>query len=391
MVTDFNLSRIPKTYFGAGKIRLLPGLLSKAGKNILLISGGRSFVSSPQFKILKGEIEKLGLEYKHYRLSDEPSPFLIDGIVNENRGKKFGIVIAIGGGSVLDAGKSISAMLTQETSIMEYLEDVGTGKIYNGEKLPFIAIPTTSGTGSECTKNAVLSISGPNGFKKSLRHENLIPDIAIIDPKLTLSCPQNITAACAMDAFTQLLESFVSLRASEFTDSLALEGLRHISISLLKSYDEPDNLNARSSMSYAAYLSGITLANAGLGIIHGFASSIGGKVAAPHGVVCGTLMGSATRVNIRELQKKGRKNESLNKYARVGQLFTNIKRKDSIYYSNLLADTVDNWIEKLNIPKLGAYGLNQGDIVALVRATGRKENPVELDESLLTEIISQRI
>jgi alcohol dehydrogenase class IV len=391
MVTDYNLSNIPRTFFGVGKIRLLPGMVKSLGSNLVLVTGARSFVSSPEFRKLTKAFEDEAITFRHYRFSQEPSPFLIDGIVNENRGKGAEVVVAIGGGSVIDAGKAISAMLLHESSVMDYVENVGTGKVHDGRKIPFIAVPTTAGTGSECTKNAVLSFRGKGGFKNSLRHDNFIPNIALVDPALSLSCSADITAACGMDAFTQLLESYVSLRANEFTDNLALNGMQHISNSLFKAWEEPSNLDARSSMAYAAWLSGITLANAGLGLVHGFASSIGSKFDIPHGIICGNLLGEVTRANISELRKKSKTGETLKKYTRAGQLFTRKTGKEDLYYIRTLSNKILELTEKLNIPSLRVYGVSAGDISAIVKSTEQKENPVKLSDSVLNDIISRRI
>ena len=175
----------------------------------------------------------------------------------------------------MDAGKAISAMLTQEGSVKDYLEGVGH-KHPSGNKVPFFAVPTTSGTGSEATKNAVLSEIGPNGYKKSLRHDHFVPDLAIVDPDLTLSCPPGLTAYSGMDAFTQLLEAYVSTKAHPFTDALCEKALELLSGSLLQAYQDGENIEAREAMSYAAWTSGIVLAQVGLGVVHGFASAVGG-------------------------------------------------------------------------------------------------------------------
>ena len=219
--------------------------------------------------------ESFGIKYHHVVVSGEPSPELIDTTVEKYRNEAVDAIVAIGGGSVLDAGKAISAMLHRTESIKEFLEGVGTIE-HPGTKLPFIALPTTSGTGSEATKNAVISHVGKSGYKKSLRHDNFVPDIAIVDPRFTLSCPQNITAASGMDCFTQLIESYLSDKANEYTDALAWEGLKEIKSSLVQSYMHGNDIQARTGMAFASLTSGICLANAGLGVVHGFASSIGG-------------------------------------------------------------------------------------------------------------------
>src|SRR5690606_22395692 len=208
------------------------------------------------------------IEFRQYSVATEPTPSIVDAAVNEFGDFSPEVVVAIGGGSVLDAGKAISAMLPLKAGVREYLEGVGS-RTHPGDKVPFIAVPTTSGTGSEATKNAVLSEVGERGFKRSLRHDRFVSDVAIVDPVLAVTCPKTVTATSGMDAFTQLLESYLSTAANPITDALALEGLRHVSRSLPLAVHDPGNLSARCGMALASYLSGITLANAGLGLVHG--------------------------------------------------------------------------------------------------------------------------
>ena len=242
------------------------------------------------------------IEYKLISIPGEPSPEDIDNAVKSLDNEGIDLVVGIGGGSVLDAGKAISAMMHKPESVVRFLEGVGDME-HPGTKLPYIAIPTTSGTGSEATKNAVISKIGINGFKKSLRHDNLVPEIALIDPELTLNCPPEITAASGMDCFTQLTEAYLSDKSNEYTDALAMEGLKAIKLSLKRCCADGQDIEARTGMSFAALTSGICLANAGLGVVHGFASSVGGMYNIPHGLVCGTLMAKSNEINVRELRK----------------------------------------------------------------------------------------
>jgi alcohol dehydrogenase class IV len=291
---------------------------------------------------------------------------------------------------VLDAGKAIAAMLKTSGAVKDYLEGVGTQNP-PGSTLPFIALPTTSGTGSEATKNAVLSEVGAQGFKKSLRHNNFVPDIALVDPELTLNCPPSITASSGMDAFTQLLESYVSTKANAMTDALAMSGLERIRKSLRKAYEDSENIAARADVAYASLLSGITLANAGLGVVHGFASSIGGFFQIPHGVVCGSLMGPANHVTLEKLRKEGNKTEVLAKYATVGKLFSKAAGKSEAYYADALITLIEEWTAIMKIPKLSAYGIGQEDVTKIVGATGNKNNPVALDQAELAAVLEARM
>jgi alcohol dehydrogenase class IV len=312
---------------------------------------------------------------------------MIDEAVREFSGYKPSVVVAIGGGSVLDAGKAISAMLPLQDSVKNYLEGVGS-KSHPGDKIPFVAVPTTSGTGSEATKNAVLSEIGDRGYKRSLRHNRFVPDVAIVDPALTVSCPPAATAASGMDAFTQLLESYVSTAANPITDALAYEGLKCISGALLKTYHDGSDLEARAEMSLASYLSGVTLANAGLGLVHGFASPIGGYFDIPHGVICSALMSPANEVTIRKLRAGNTKAaEALHKYAAAGKLFSGLGDKTDTYYVDHLLSIIENYTQQLEIPNLASFGVKTADIDRIVKASDNKNNPVALDREEMIEVL----
>jgi alcohol dehydrogenase len=225
LISPFIFSRIPVIHFGAGEFNTLPDIIGRMGKTVLIITGSHSFQSSGKKDQLESALKKKSINFFSVQVKGEPSPGLIDTVVAQFRDSGIDVVCGIGGGSVIDAGKAVSAMLLHDDSVFEYLEGVGTGKQHDGDKAPFIAVPTTAGTGSEATKNAVLSEVGQDGFKKSLRHDNFVPDIAVVDPELMLPCPPLTTAASGMDALSQLLESYVSTRASKLTDSLAYDGL----------------------------------------------------------------------------------------------------------------------------------------------------------------------
>jgi len=389
MLNQFHIAKIPEIYFGPGKINTLAKLIQNYGSKALIITGTNSLKNSGKWDHIEKQLQKEEIEYYQIALNGEPNPDFVDDISKKIREERINVVVAIGGGSVVDAGKAISAMLTQNDSVCNYLEGVGN-KTHSGHKIPFIAIPTTSGTGSETTKNAVLSEVGPNGYKKSIRHDNFVPDTAIIDPELLISLPKHITAPCGMDAFTQLLESYVSTGASTFTDSIAYEAIRNIRDSLIPvSTDHSQDIEKRGSMAYASMISGITLANAGLGVVHGFASVIGGYYNIPHGVVCGTLMGPATRKNIEILSKKFPDSIAFSKYARIGKMMVHGCEKDDHMYAFKLADLIDEWIQLLEIPKLSTFGVREADFEKIIRSTGQKNNPVKLDDKDLFEILTK--
>jgi len=248
----------------------------------------------------------------------------------------------------------------------------------------------TSGTGSEATKNAIISEVGPQGFKKSLRHDHFVPDMAILDPELTLGCPSEITSTSGMDCFTQLTEAFLSDKASEYTDSFARLGLKAIKSSLVRSVRNGEDITARTDMSYAALNSGICLANAGLGTVHGFASTIGGRYNIPHGLICGTLMAVTNRVNVRELRVSSG-NHALKKYAGLGKLFLDTEGKSDDYYIDGFIDYLYEMTSDLQLPGLAGFGLEERDIEEICAQTGNKNNPVALSQENLVEILHERI
>jgi alcohol dehydrogenase class IV len=390
-MNGFTFSRIPELVFGAGKLSLLPGLLDKFGKHLLIVTGKASFAATPQAAQLFDNLTKSGFEWATYIIDHEPSPHDIDNAVIQCSKNLPDAVVAIGGGSVVDAGKAISAMLMSNEKIAYYLEGVGNNTP-TGKKIPFIAIPTTAGTGSEATKNAVITSIGANGFKSSLRHNNYIPDLALIDPELQLTCPPTLTACSGMDAFTQLFESYLSTQASPMTDTLAVDGIKHIQRSLVKLVNEaPGDVSLRADMAYAAWLSGITLANAGLGTVHGFAGTIGAMFDIPHGVVCGTLMAETNRLTLKKLQETENEGFVLKKYAPIGQIFSTEKGKPESYYAESLIDHLAEMTEKLHIPRLSEYGITSANFETIASSTSNKNNPVKLSPEEMCEVLGRRL
>ncbi len=388
MIKAFEFSSIPKIVFGPGSLSSLPSQVSQFGTNVLIITGQRFLIKTGFLdkitRSLKTNTKSIYIE----KIATEPSPQMIDLISGLYHSKNIHVVVAIGGGSVMDAGKAIAAMITCNEPIKTYLEGVGTKKP-EGTKVPFIAIPTTAGTGSETTKNAVISEIGENGFKKSLRHDNYIPNIAIIDPELTVKCPPEITAAGGMDALTQLIESYLSSKCDIITESIALPAIEAVNRSLLIAFKNGGNVNARSDMSYAAMISGITLANAGLGAVHGFASPLGGFFNIPHGIVCGTLMAVCNDYTLKKAREINDEKTIL-KYENITKIFFNKTDKKDIF-AEMLIERLYSLTSELKIPKLGEYGITLSDIEKIVNKTGNKNNPVKLNRDDLVNILKERL
>lgn len=394
VIQKFNFARMPEIIFGQNSLlNIVNHSIVNDVKTILLVTGGSSFKQNDVYPELKKLIELMEIDLYEINVPKEPSPALIDKVTNKFRKNNIELIIAVGGGSVMDAGKAISAMLPQTESVMAYLEGVGEGKMHNGIKIPMIAVPTTSGTGSEATKNAVLSSVGSKGFKKSLRHDNFVPEVTVLDPYLMVSCPKSVTAASGLDALTQLIGGYLSTKASALTDAMALSGIEHIKKCLIPACtDQSNNLEIRGGMAYASLMSGAVLANAGLGIVHGLASPIGGFYEIPHGVICGTLLAEAVKMNIRLLMKlEDKENLYLKKYAKVGSLLTGSDEHDIELSCNHLIEVLDNWVKTLEIPRLGYYGVLEKDLNKIVEKSSNKNNPVELTKEQMKEILRNRL
>lgn len=395
MITDFSFAQAPHIHFGAGKRKMIPEVLAGFGKHVLLVTGGESFDQSDHCQEILLSLDKTGFEIQRLRVFGEPSPSLVDDAVQKFRALLPGSVLAIGGGSAIDAAKAIAGLLPIGHSVMEYLEGVGKGKVYPGPSLPFVAVPTTAGTGGETSKNAVLSVQGAGGFKKSFRDDMLVAHSIIVDAELAINCPPDITAACGLDAFTQLLEAYVSSMASPMTDALALSGMERVRDCFMSACQRGyQDVEARAGMAYAAFISGLTLANAGLGSVHGMAAPLGAYFPVPHGVACGTLVAEASKANIHAMLEREPENASLNKYADAGRLFHNDATLDDAGARKHLLEILQSWTEELNLPRLGAYGITEDDISRIVggsRGNSMQTNPVLLNDEEISAILAARL
>ncbi len=394
MIEPFSIARFPRIEFGAGTIKKLPTLATCYGNTLLLVTGAGSLDQSGVWPAIEQGLDKAGLHWHRVTVNGEPSPQMVDEAVALHRENAIDLVVGIGGGSVLDAAKAISGLLRSGDPVMDYLEGVGPEKIYQGPAVPFIAVPTTAGTGSEATKNAVLSVHGKDGFKKSFRDEQLVPEYALIDPDLLASCPPALIAADGMDALTQLLESWVSIRANAMTDALAWSGLEAARDSLLSWYEaNGDQAQARAGMAYAALMSGITLAQTGLGSVHGLASPLGAFFPIPHGVACGTLVCAATRINIDAMLVREPENPAMEKYAKVAELLCQRTFATQEQAWEELLGLLDDWTQRLQLPLLDDYGITAADfdhIVAHARGSSMKTNPIVLSDAEIAAVLEQR-
>jgi alcohol dehydrogenase len=386
---NFGFYRTPKIEFGSGKISNLGQIASRFGSRVILVHGSNSLHNNILWKTILESLKSAEILFSEYQISGEPSPSMIDSAVNQFYTQTIDCVIAIGGGSVIDAGKAISAMLPSGQKISDFLEGIGTQKP-DGQKVPFIAVPTTSGTGSEASANAVISQIGASGFKQSLRHENYVPDVALIDPELTYSCPPQITAACGMDTLTQLIESYVSTQATPFTDALIESALPLLGKQISNAvYQGSGDLAARTAMAYASLISGISLANAGLGVVHGLASILGAHFPIPHGVVCGTLLPSSIKYTIEKIRIMNADSTALNKFSTVYNLLTNeINQSNGCDYEKLIT-YLYSLVSSFKIQKLSDYGITNEFLDNIPVENYNKNNPVQLDINEIKAIISE--
>jgi len=391
----FSIARLPRIEFGNGAISRLPGICKQYGKQLLLVTGSGSIESTQQWQQLIDWLNQDGYSWSRIKIVGEPSPEVVDDAVKHYRHLNADVVIGLGGGSVLDAAKAIAGLLRLQHSVMDFLEGVGPELDYPGPSVPFIAIPTTAGTGSEATKNAVLSIQGKNGFKKSFRDEQLVAEYAIVDPELLRTCPADLVAANGMDALTQIMESFVSTHANKMTDALAVSGLRACRDGLMNGYHNTgDQAQARESMAYASMISGINLAQTGLGSVHGLASPLGAFFPIPHGVVCGTLVATATRINIEAMQQRESDNVALAKYARLATILCNKKFRQIDEAHLALVHLLDDWTRQMNLQKLSHFGVQESDFDVIVknsRGSSMKTNPIVLTDEEICNILTERL
>ncbi|MEW5728136.1 MAG: iron-containing alcohol dehydrogenase [Pseudomonadota bacterium] len=392
----FTLTPLPRILFGEGRLAELPAETARLGRRALLVTGARSFRDSRHWRPLVDGLAAAGVAVETLAVAGEPTPDLVDGAVAEFKGRGIEVVVAVGGGSTLDAAKAIAGLLPSGASVMDHLEYVGRGVPYAGPALPLVAVPTTAGTGAEATKNAVISRVGADGFKRSFRDERLMPALALVDPALLEGCPRDVLAANGMDAFTQLLESFVSTRANAMTDALAWSGLEAFRDGFFPALEGTGDEAAkgRARLAYAALVSGICLAHTGLGAVHGLASPLGAFFPIPHGVVCGTLVGETTHANIEALLDRDPFGPAIPKYGKVGGMLSGHARVCGGDGLIMLTDVLDAWTERLELPRLAAFGVTVDDFPRIVAASGgnsMKTNPIVLEPAEIENVLRRRL
>jgi len=382
----FEFSTAGRIAFGPGVSEQIPSVVAGFGKHAFLVLGG----TANRLGHVLDQLAFGGLTWRSFRVAGEPTTEMTQAAVLSARQAQTTVVLAIGGGSVLDVGKAVSALLTNEGNLSDYLEVVGQGRPLRNPAAPCIAVPTTAGTGAEVTYNAVLGVPDRQ-VKVSIRSPLMLPRWAIVDPLLTHSMPPALTASTGLDALTQLIEVFVSNKANPLTDGVCREGLQRAGRSLRRAFEDGANADAREDMSLASLFSGMALANAKLGAVHGFAGPLGGQTLAPHGVICGKLLPYVMQANVRALQDRAPDSPAAARFDEVARILTG--------RSTARASDAVTWIESLcvalGLPGLRRYGLTENDLPTAVakarNASSMKGNPIELTDEELIQILRQAI
>jgi alcohol dehydrogenase class IV len=382
---SFELALPTRVIFGEGRLVEAGALAAGMGTRALVVEGS-SGRAEPLVELLRAS----GVAVTRVTVSGEPTTALVQSGAEYARSERCDVVLALGGGSVIDAAKAIAALITNRDSVLDYLEVVGKGRPITERPTPLIAIPTTAGTGAEVTRNAVLMVEEKR-VKVSLRSPLMLPAVALIDPVLTYTVPPAITASTGLDALTQCIEPFVTPKANPFTDAVAREGMRSAAGALRRVFRDGGDVEARRDMAIASLCGGLALANAKLGAVHGFAAPLGGMFPIPHGVACASLLPSVVEMNLRALRARAPDSPVLARYVEVARILTG--RADARAEDG--ADWLLMLVGDLEIPKLAAYGVKEGDIGRVVekarKASSMKGNPIELTDGELEGVLRSAV
>jgi alcohol dehydrogenase class IV len=385
-VSPFEFLSAGRIVFGSGVASTLAERARKLGARALWVTGKMRERSAA----LEQELRQAGIELA--AVSVEGEPRVEDAVEAVRVGRQLGVqlVIACGGGSVIDLGKAAAALLANSEDAFEFLEVVGRGRPLAAPALPLIAVPTTAGTGAEVTKNAVLG-SSAHGVKASIRHDSMLPAVALVDPALTLSLPPAVTAATGLDALTQCLEPFVSCQHNPLTDALAFEGMKRGARALGRAFRDGSDLSAREEMALCSLFGGLALANAKLGAVHGFAAPIGGQFPAPHGAVCARLLPLVIQANVTALRERAAASPMLARFEEVARVLTG---KAAASVADGVA-FIDELGRELAVPGLSSYGMTLADVPSVVAkasvGSSMKGNPIVLTIAELSGILERAL
>ncbi len=378
----FEFATAQRVIFGAGARAELPALVAGLGRRVFFVGGADPRRQAGLLAPLAGAVDAL----ETFAVSGEPTVALVEEGARRVRAAGCTVVVAVGGGSAVDAGKAIAALAANPGDPLDYLEVVGRGMPLAAAPLPFVAVPTTAGTGAEVTRNAVLSVPASR-VKVSLRSAAMLPRVALVDPELALDLPAAVTAATGMDALTQLIEPYLSSRANPMTDALCRDGIGRVARALPRAVATSGDLAARADLALGALYSGMALANAGLGAVHGLAGPLGGMFAAPHGAVCAALLAPVLRANLAALRARAPSHPALARMAEVARLLTG----DPAAPADAAADFCAALGRTLSIPPLAKWGVGAGDVPVLVEkaaaASSMKGNPLPLTAAELAAAV----
>jgi len=380
----FEFATANRVIFGVGALAEVGELAKKFGRQTLVVTGSDPDRAAPLLSTLK----KAGLESTVFTVPGEPTIALAKEGTRIAREASCDLVIGFGGGSTLDAGKAIAALVKNGDDPLDFLEVIGRGKPLTNHPLPFIAIPTTAGTGSEVTRNAVLA-SKEHRVKVSLRSREMLPRAALVDPELTLSVPPSITASTGLDALTQVIEPYLSTRRNPLTDGFCREGMRRAAQSLQRAYENGKDIEARTDMSLVSVMGGLSLANAGLGAVHGFAGPFGGMFDAAHGAICAALLPHVMAINLQAIRTQNLNADLTSRFDEIGCFLTGNPAAIGEDGVSWLLDLC----KAMEVPTLGSYGLTHADFPALIEkaivSSSMKGNPVQLTEGEMTKILDR--
>ncbi len=380
----FEFATANKIIFGNGTIREIGDIATRFGSRAFIVAGSGSV---PMDKLFTA-FESSGVRWEIFRISREPDVPTIQAGIAQAKAAESDFVIGYGGGSSMDSAKAIAALMTNPSSLLDYLEVIGEGKKIPNAPAPIIAVPTTAGTGAEVTRNAVIS-SHEHNVKVSMRDAKMIPTVAIVDPELTYTMPPSVTASTGMDAFTQVIEAYVSNLANPLTDAIAREGIKYGARSLLAAYQDGGNKVAREDMALTSLFGGLALANSGLGAVHGFAGPIGGMFSARHGVICASLLPYVMKYNVKVLDEMPGMEDILKRYTDVARLITG--DPDATIGEGL--NFIQELSEALEIPRLHEIGIQKKDFNQIVEkskvASSMQKNPIKLSEEVLEAILTE--
>ena len=379
---NFEFATASRIIFGPGALDNIGMHAARMGHKALVVTGK----NVQRAERLFSQMAENHISWDVFSVSGEPEIGTIQEGVGAARKAKADLIIGFGGGSAIDAAKAIGALVTNPGDILEYLEVIGKGNPLQNQPLAIIAIPTTAGTGSEVTRNAVLGVP-ESGLKISMRSEKMLPQLALIDPELTYSLPPDVTASTGMDALTQLIEAFVSNRANPMIDALCRDGIYRIARSLRDAYWNGED-SARQDMCLGSLFGGLALANAKLGADHGLAGVLGGRYSAPHGSVCARLLPEVMQVNIHALLQRDPQNPSIPKYREIACLVT--QNQDATIEDGIR--WVKGLCEELGIQSLSNYGIKIEDYQEIIthaqKASSMQGNPIKLTQAELSEILT---